>query len=222
MRSLISSLLYIAYYNYFFIFAADYKQALQRPSNSSLSVALSSLWAHSTLNCFPETNFPHTQHQCLHYFSLNTVWEIAHSWDLSWAVIKAKISGWVVKSFAVCPLEFLQSNRTPNCKNFLNIYGKFPAAESITLLLPQLSISYQWTPAFMRSWTMGRWPLKQAQWRGLGLIYLVLPITTVLNSGLISKYCCAAPRESISLTIRGLPIQQAQIKAVQRFLLFSK
>jgi hypothetical protein len=222
LRSLLSSLLSIASYSYFFIFAADYQQELQRPSNSSFSADDNSSWAQSTLNCLTETNLPHTQHQFLHSFYLNTVWEIEHSCDLSWALINANISGWVVKSFAVCPLEFLQSNKTPSCRNFLNIYGKLPAADSITLLLPQLSISYQWTPVFIRSWTIGRCPLKQAQCRGFGLIYLVLPITTVLSSGLIYKYCCAAPRESINLTMRGLPIQHAQIKAVHRFLLFSK
>lgn len=202
--------------------AADYQQALHRPSSSSFSVDDNSSCAHSTLKCLADTNLPHTQHQFLHSFYLNTVWEIEHSCDLSWALMRANISGWVVKSFAVCPLEFLQSSNTPNCKNFLNIYGKLPAADNITLLLPQLSISYQWTPVFINNWTIARCPLKHAQCRGLGRIYLVLPITTVLSSGLIYKYCCAAPRDSISRTIRGLPIQQAHIKAVHLFLLFSK
>lgn len=69
---------------------------------------------------------------------------------------------------------------------------------------------------------MERCPLKQAQCKGFGLISLVAPITTLLNSGLISRYCCAAPLESINLTILVCPRQHAQMKAVHLFLLFSK
>lgn len=100
--------------------------------------------------------------------------------------------------------------------------GKLPAAASITLLLPQLSISYQWTPVLISNWTMARCPLKQAQCKGFGLISLVAPITTFLNSGLTSRYCWAAPLEIINLTILVCPRQQAQMKAVHLFLLFSK
>lgn len=100
--------------------------------------------------------------------------------------------------------------------------GKFPAAASITLLFPQLSISSQWTPAFSRSCTTCKFPLKQAQCNGLGLISLVEPMTTTLNSGFTYRYCCAAPLAIINLTIFEFPIQQAQIKAVHLFLLFSK
>lgn len=68
---------------------------------------------------------------------------------------------------------------------------------------------------------MARCPLKQAQCNGFGLISLVAPITTLLNSGFTSRYCCAAPLEIMSLTILVCPRQQAQIKAVHFFLLFS-
>jgi len=128
----------------------------------------------------------------------------------------------VVKSFAVCPLEFLQSRRTPSCRYFLNISGKFAEAASITLLFPQLSISYQCRPALIKSWTIYTWPLKDAQWRGFGLISLVDPITTVRYSGFTSRYCWAALLEIINLTILVNPRQQAHIKPVHFFLLFSK
>lgn len=68
---------------------------------------------------------------------------------------------------------------------------------------------------------MARCPLKQAQCRGFGLISLVAPMITLLNSGLISRYCWAAPLEIINLTILVCPRQQAQMKAVHLFLLFS-
>ncbi len=136
--------------------------------------------------------------------------------------MRLMISGWVVRSFALCPLEFLQSRLTPNCRNFLKISGKFPAAASITLLFPQLSMSSQCTPALRRSCTIWRFPLKQAQCKGLGLISLVEPMTTALNSGFTYRYCCAAPLAIINLTIFDCPMQQAQIKAVHLFLLFSK
>ncbi len=132
------------------------------------------------------------------------------------------ISGWVVRSFALCPLEFLQSRLTPYCKNFLKMSGKLPAAANITLLFPQLSMSYQCTPALSRSCTTCRLPLKHAQCSGLGLISFVEPITTALNSGFTYRYCCAAPLAIINLTILEWPIQHAQIKAVHLFLLFSK
>lgn len=63
--------------------------------------------------------------------------------------------------------------------------------------------------------------MKQAQCKGFGLISLVAPITTLLNSGLTSRYCWAAPLEIINLTILVCPRQQAQMKAVHLFLLFS-
>lgn len=63
--------------------------------------------------------------------------------------------------------------------------------------------------------------MKQAQCKGFGLISLVAPITTLLNSGLTSRYCWAAPLEIINLTILVCPRQQDQMKAVHLFLLFS-
>jgi len=59
-----------------------------------------------------------------------------------------------VRSLAECPLEFLQSRATPSCKNILNISGKLAAAVNMTLLFPQLSMSYQCTPALMSNWTI--------------------------------------------------------------------
>ena len=99
---------------------------------------------------------------------------------------------------------------------------KLAAAASITLLLPQLSMSCQWTPFFRSNCTISKCPLKEAQWRGLGLIYLVVPITTFRYSGLTSRYWLAAPLESMSLTILVCPRQQAQMKPVHFFLLFSR
>ena len=122
---------------------------------------------------------------------------------------------------AVWPLEFLQSSKTPTCRYFLKISGKLAEAANITLLFPQLSMSSQCSPALISSCTMSTWPLKDAQCKGLGLISLVEPITTVRYSGLTSRYCCAAPLEIISLTILVKPRQQPQMKAVHFFLLFS-
>lgn len=194
---------------------------LQRPSISSLSVEVRSLRDHSTLKLLELTNFPHTQHQCLISLSLKWVLEIGHSIVFSWAEVRAKISGWVVKSLTECPREFLHSKRTPSCRNFLKISGKLPEADNITLLLPQLSMSSQWRPALISNCMMSRWPLKEAQCKGLGFNYLVIPITTVLFSGFTSRYCWAAPFAIKSLTIFVNPRQQAHIKAVHFFLLFS-
>lgn len=160
--------------------AVKSQQLLHRPSISYFSTAERSFNDHSILKLVDFTNLPHTQHQCLGSFSLKGVLEIGHSWVLSWAETRFKISGWVVRSFTEWPLEFLHSRRTPSCKNFLNIYGKLAEAANMTLLLPQLSISYQWRPALMRSCMISRCPLKEAQWRGFGLSSLVVPITTVL------------------------------------------
>jgi hypothetical protein len=78
----------------------------------------------------------------------------------------------------------LQSNETPNCKYFSKTAIELPAAASMTLLLPQLSTSSQWTPCLSKSWTISMWPLNDAQCNGLGFIYFVVPITTCLFSGL--------------------------------------
>lgn len=120
------------------------------------------------------------------------------------------------------PLEFLQEIDTPNCKNALNISIAFPAADNMTLLLPDPSISYQWKPALSKIYVTSKWPLKQAQCNGLGFNYLVEPIAICLFSGLTSMYGCPAPLDNRSFTILEWPIQHAQIRAVHFFLVFSK
>ena len=217
-----SSLLFIASVSSFSIFAANSQHKLHLPSIYSRSVEVSSFKDQFTLKFFAEKNLPQTQHQCFGSFSLKGSFEIGHSVVLSWAAIKEIISGWVVKSFAVCPLEFLHSNKTPIWRYFLKMLAKLDEAVNITLLLPKLSISSQCRPVLIKSCMMSRLPLKEAQCRGLGRIYLVLPMTTLRYYGLDSRYCWAAPLEIKSLTSLIWPRQQAQMKAVHFFLLFSE
>lgn len=180
LRTLFSYLLSIASSRSFFMHAAKSQQTLHRPSISYLSVTERSFRDHSTLKWVDLTNFPHTPHQCLGSFSLKGDFDMGHSWVFSWAEMRLRMSGWVVRSLTECPLEFLHYKRTPSCRYFLNIYGKLAEAANMTLLLPQLSISSQWSPALIRSCMISRCPLKEAQWRGLGLSSLVVPITTIL------------------------------------------
>jgi hypothetical protein len=137
-------------------------------------------------------------------------------------VIKRKIYGSVVKSFAVWPLEFLLSSETPYCKNILKIYGAAPAAANITLLFPEQSTSSQCNPAFNRIEVTSRWFLKHDQCKGFGFNYFVDPMATCLFSSLTSRYCWPAPFANNSFTIAVYPEQHAQISAFHFFFVFSK
>jgi hypothetical protein len=111
-------------------------------------------------------------------FSLNCCFDIEHYFVCSCFVINFRISGSVVRSFAVCPREFLLSKVTPYCRKALNIYGAAPAAANITLLFPDPSTSSQCKPAFNNIYVTSKWFLKHAQCNGFDRNYFVDPIGT--------------------------------------------
>lgn len=140
----------IAFYNYYCIFLHDYQHKVHRPSIFYFSVADISRKTHYIRKLFLELKLPQTQHQYFIYFYLKDCFETWHYLLASCFWINFKIYGSVVKSFAMCPREFLLSRETPYWRNALKISGAAPAAANMTLLFPEQSTSSQCNPAFNR------------------------------------------------------------------------